>query len=61
MVMVLGDALLSMTPATCRAAIHVNRRVIFIFSVCSVLFGMIKYLISILFVPEHPDPLCLAE
>lgn len=63
MVMGLRNALLSMTPRTCRAAIHVNYTVIFIFSVYYVLFGMIEYLISIMFAAWilHPNPLCLIE
>lgn len=63
MVMGLRNALLSMTPRTCRAAIHVNYTVIFIFSVYYVLFGMIEYLISIMFAAWiiHPNPLCLTE
>lgn len=47
--MALHNALLSMTPGTCRVAIHVNYTVIFIFSVCCLLFRMIEYLISIMF------------
>lgn len=52
------NALLPMTPATCRVTIHVNYTVIFIFSVYCVLFRVIEYLISImfaagLFTPTH--------
>lgn len=59
----LRDALLSMTPRTCRAAIHVNYTVILVFSVCSALFRMIEYLINIMFAAWiiHPGPLCLGE
>lgn len=54
----LHNAPLSVTPGTCRAAIHVNSTVILIFSVYCVLFRMIEYLISImfsagLFTPTH--------
>lgn len=63
MVMGLRNALPSMTPRTCRAAIHVNYTAIFIFSVYYALFGMIEYLISIMFAALiiHPNPLCLIE
>lgn len=63
MVMDLHDALLSMTPRTCRAAIHVNYTVILVFSVCSALFRMIEYLINIMFAAWiiHPSPVCLGE
>lgn len=49
MVIDLHNALLSMTPRTRRAAVHLNCMVIFIFSVYCVSFRMIEYLISIMF------------
>lgn len=49
MVIGLHNALLSMTPHSSRATIHVNYTVIFIFSICNVLFVMIECLISIMF------------
>lgn len=56
MVMSLHNALLSMTPGTCRATIHVNYTVIFIFSVYCVLLRMIECLISIMFAAYSLHP-----
>lgn len=49
MVMDPHNALLSRMLRTCRATIHANHKVIFIYGVYQVLFGMIEYLISIKF------------
>ncbi len=61
MVMALHNALLSMTPKTGRATIHVNYTVLFIISVYCVLFGMIDYLISIMFAAGLFTLICCAS
>lgn len=47
--MELHNAVLSMTPGTSWATIHVNHTIILIFSVYCVLFTMTEHLISIMF------------